>query len=423
MIWKVGMPNLGHTMERGRVQQWLKAPGDAVTKGECIALVESDKVSVEIEAPADGVLLRILVDAEADAVVGGTLALIGETRDAAAADRLVAELTGKPSDTPFGGTTTEATSERGASEEPAAPVVSASAPRRKATPLANRIARERSIDVSALRGSGPRGLIVKADVVRALEQTATAPKAAHPPSATAVPKRRGEPTTLSGMRARIAERMACIWREAPMVPLVATADVADALASPLTAARGLKINDLVLCACARALPRHGKLNAWLIDGKIERHSAVHLAFAVALDDGLVTPVIHDAGSRDPLALSSEARRLTLAARAGTLAPADFAGGTFTVSNLGGMGIDFFTPILNPPQVGILGVGQVRQEATLAAAGIIFRNVVSLCLVFDHRALDGADGARFLKDIRHLLGTPRELLAPAAVTREPEDSAI
>ena len=412
------MPNLGHTMARGRVQQWLKAPGEAVRKGDGIALVESDKVTVEIEAPADGWVLRVLTAVDEDVPVGGTLALIGRRDEATAAARMVERLGGDHIAPP-------PVLDDGKNAPAADVAVSAGRPsasarrRRLASPLAGRLARRHRIDLSAGAGSGPQGLILKADILRTLRARAdgsvSRPTAWSRPPADRVP--------LSGRRAAIAERMAGIWREAPMVTLVATADVSDLLASPRVAGTDLGINDFVLCACARALAGHGRLNAWLTDGQIEWHEAVHLAFAVALDDGLITPVIRNADRLSAEEIGLEVRRLSGAARSGRLPAGDLSAATFTVSNLGGMGIDVFTPILNPPQVGILGVGRVRQEATLTPEGVTFRRVLSLCLVFDHRALDGVDGARFLQDVQRLLATPRELLAASTAGARQREASL
>ena len=407
------MPNLGHTMARGRVQQWLKAPGEAVRKGDGIALVESDKVTVEIEAPADGWVLRVLTAVDEDVPVGGTLALIGRRDEATEAERMVERLAGGDvAPVADGGKTAPAAEIAVSAGRPSASVRW----RRRTSPLAGRLARRHRIDLSAVSGSGPQGLVLKADILRTLRARAdgsiSGPTARGPSPVDRAP--------LSGRRAVIAERMAGIWREAPMVTLVATADVSDLLASPLVTGADLGINDFVLCACARALAGHCRLNAWLTEGQIERHEAVHLAFAVALDDGLITPVIRDADRLCAEEMGLEVRRLSGAARGGRLLAGDMSAATFTVSNLGGMGIDVFTPILNPPQVGILGVGRVRQEATLTPEGVAFRRVLSLCLVFDHRALDGVDGARFLQDVQRLLAKPRELLAAStAGTRQTE----
>jgi pyruvate dehydrogenase E2 component (dihydrolipoamide acetyltransferase) len=194
-----------------------------------------------------------------------------------------------------------------------------------------------------------------------------------------------------------------------MVTLVRTVPVDAALRSGLAEARGLRINDLVLAAAASALKRHPALNAWLVDNALHHKNDVDLAFAVALDQGLVTPVIRRADSLSAEAVARCGRELTAKARAGRLSLAELADATFTVSNLGGLGVDLFTPIINPPQVAILGVGTMRQEPELTGSGIAFRRVVSLCLVFDHRALDGADGARFLATLAELLAHPADLL--------------
>lgn len=407
MIWKVGMPNLGHTMEVGLVQEWTKDIGAAVERGECLALVESDKVSVEVEAPAPGLLLDILVDAGESVPVGATLALIGKKDEAEEARAVARDLRDGEGDGP--------SRQASASAEPAqaerldrATAVKdrglvagrGGQRRRRASPLALRLAKRHDVDVEAVSGTGPKGLVVKADVTAA----AAEPRQARRPQR----EDRGM-MPRAGLRARIAERMAQSWREAPMVTLTRTLDVSAALGAPRSLAEGLRINDLILAATARALARHRRLNAWMTAAGPEQRSDVDLAFAVALDDGLITPVIAGADELDIGDLSRRARDLAKRARSGKLQTADVADASFTVSNLGGLGIDTFSPILNPPQVGILGVGRVRPEPTLSERGVEFRPSVALSLVFDHRALDGADGARFLETMAGLLAEPRTLL--------------
>lgn len=400
MIWKIGMPNLGHTMEEGSISQWLVEPGTDLSKGDVIALVESDKVSVEIETPADGRLLKILSEAGEGVPPGHVVALVGDPEDAAEAEAYgeakapAADSGDAPADpVPTGSETTERSTGRS---------------RRIATPLAKRHAKRLSLDVREIAGSGPKGVVVKNDVLKAAEKMEPRGEAATQPERPQV-HREGGARPLQGTRAAIARKMSRAWSEIPMVTLVATADV-SALAAKED---GVGLNATIMSAAARCLRRHPDLNAWLHDGRIDRRETIDMGFAVALEDGLVTPVIRRADQREPDNLASEVKRLAEAARSGELAPADMFDATFTVSNLGGYGVELFTPIINPPQVAILGIGCLRREPEPTGTGIVFRECLSLSLVFDHRALDGAAGARFLQDLRTTLAKPENLAVTAS----------
>ena len=419
MIWKVGMPNLGHTMEAGLVQEWTAAIGAKVERGECVALVESDKVTVEIEAPGPGVMLDIIVEAGRSVPVGATLALIGELEQRAEAEILARALRGEPDPAQPGANGDADAAPQRAAPEGVSPPDAGSMPgreraangafRRRSSPLALRLATRHNVDVDAIEGTGPKGLVVKADVLRRIDETARADEGAGADGAVS-----GAALPLSGMRARVAQTMSRAWAQAPMVTLTRTIDVGATLSAPRVAVNGLRINDLVLVASARALTRHQRLNAWLTEDGLERRADVDLAFAVALEDGLITPVLRGAHRLDAVALAERARGLAERARTKSLKRNDLADASFTVSNLGGLQVDTFTPILNPPQVAILGVGRVRSEPALTARGVEFRSVIALCLTVDHRALDGADGARFLATMADLFADPQTLLQQDAL---------
>jgi pyruvate dehydrogenase E2 component (dihydrolipoamide acetyltransferase) len=370
---KIGMPNLGHTMESGKVVEWLKPVGDVVMRGDLLAVVESDKVSMEVEAPVAGTMLAHLVDLQAEVPVGATIALLGEP-----------------------GETLEPTAPTSAAPTPPAPPAPAIAvttpsavasPRRVlASPLARSAAERLGVALADIAGTGPDGLVVRADVERAAAVGATAGDGS------------GRIVPLAGARKRIAERMSRAWREIPMVPLSREFDV-----TALAAARGARSwTALFACAVAATLMRHPRLNAWLRGDAIHERRIVDLAVAVALADDIAVPVLRDAAARSPDDLSRALDALIAAARAGTLTGQAQVDATFTLSNLGALGVDSFQPIIDPPQVAILGLGRVRAPGD--------RRVVSATLVFDHRALDGADGARFLSDLARVLETPTALLS-------------
>lgn len=395
MIWKVGMPNLGHTMEQGRVDQWLKRQGDAVARGEAIAVVESDKVNVDIESPADGVLLRILVQEDGEVGVGGTLALVGAAGEQAEADRMAETLDGAHA----GEDGSSPRSDPAAAQFAGDVAMPGRRERVRASPRARRRADELGVDLASLGGSGPDGLITIEDVERA---AGGVPAAA-----------RAEPLPVA--RRTLAERMSQSWREIPRVTLIREIPLEALETFRAQTPAAPPLNALLLQASARALRRHPCLNAWYTNAGIVRHEAVHLAMAVALEGTLIAPVLRDAGASTAGELGEELARLVAKARAGELAPQDVAGATFTVSNLGASGVDWFTPIINPPQVSILGVGRARYRVVVERGRMRPQKVLPLCLVIDHRVVDGADGAAFLETLEGMLAAPADLIGAAGVT--------
>lgn len=407
------MPNLGHTMETGNVSEWLKQPGDPVVRGDTVALVESDKVTVEIEAPADGVLLRVLTDAGQEVPPGSVLALVGDEADRKEADSFASGSNTGPEKrenrlNPPAQLKAKTELPSGSNSD------STNRPRRKATPLAKRLCAQLDLDPESIAGSGPKGVVVKEDVIRVSRSEPDVEISSQSPQTGKANRREGP---LQGMRGSIAKRMARAWREIPMVTLVATADISCLLASDAYNEANCGINAAILGAIARTLEDHPQLNAWLIDNAIERCKTIDIGFAVALEDGLITPVIRRANQRSISNIAEEVKRLATDARKGRLAPADLVDAGFTVSNLGAFGVEIFTPIVNPPQVAIIGVGVVHPVPAMTDTGIEFRQSVSLSLVFDHRALDGAIAARCLQDLKSLLADPQRLFAGNGETSE------
>jgi pyruvate dehydrogenase E2 component (dihydrolipoamide acetyltransferase) len=372
MAIKIGMPNLGHTMESGRVVAWLVPVGGTVARGDLLAVVESDKVSIEVEAPAAGTLIAQMVPLHAEIAVGAAIAYLGTPGETLPEAPTTAAAAAPPADPG---------SRAAPSPEVVAAPGAAASRRVLASPLARRIAAQRGIDLRGLSGTGPDGLVVRADVERAVPMPA-----------------RWRTVPLSPARRRIAERMTRAWREIPMVPLQRTVDV-----TALGAARGaLSWTAVIARAAALALVAHPRLNAVLIGDEIRESVDVDLSIAVALPDDLAVPVIRAAQTKRANAIAGELAALVAAARAGRLPGDAQADGSFTLSNLGAAGVDGFQPIVNPPQVAILGIGRVRPAGD--------RLETSLTLVFDHRALDGAAAARGLADIADLLASPDRILA-------------
>ena len=294
----------------------------------------------------------------------------------------------------------------------------------RVTPVALRLAQRHGVDAEALQGTGPGGRVTKEDVQRAIDDgTATpieAPSETPAPSTTVQPKEPAadaEVIPLAGIRRTTAERLGAIWSQAPHVTegievdftalQAARTENADAWRDAYGVAPTL--NDFVLKATAEALKSHPQLNAALIDNAIHQYSDINLGVAIDIESGLVVPVVRKVDTLGVIALANQVRELADRARNGKLGLDDFTGGTFTVTNLGGLGVDWFTPVLNPPQCAILGVGRVRQAAVVADRSIQFQDVATLVLTFDHRAIDGAPCARFLADLRARIEDPGQLL--------------
>ncbi|HXG52600.1 MAG TPA: dihydrolipoamide acetyltransferase family protein [candidate division Zixibacteria bacterium] len=380
------MPALGVAQEKGTLIRWLKAQGQTVTKGEPLMEIETDKATVEIEAPASGILASVTASPGDEVPVGSKIAAI------VAPGESVAE-TGSPPP-PRPPLKEEGRALSGPpSPEPAVPAGRAGA-KTLASPAARRIARERGIDLAEIRGSGPGGAVVARDLERW-------EKAAQPTA----PIRRAVP--LTPMRRIIAERMAQSKRTAPHFYLTMDVDMTEIVRQRTLARRagapgGPSINDYVLAACARALREFPALNASFTERGVEIFSCVNIGLAVALEDGLVVPVIRDADRLSLQDLSKQSRELAEKAQSKKLLPADCEGGTFTVSNLGMFGVDSFTAIINPPQCAILATGRVARRPVADGEAVVVRDVMTMSLSADHRAVDGATAAKFLGCVKRLL---------------------
>jgi pyruvate dehydrogenase E2 component (dihydrolipoamide acetyltransferase) len=403
MATRIDMPQLGLTMEAGTILQWLKAEGETVEKGQPVVLIQTDKVEYEVESPAAGTLLKIVAQPGAELPVGKVMGILGQPGED------VSALAGEPSHEP------RAASQDAPAPSPQPPTPGATAPVRapgervKISPVAKKLAQEHGIDIAFLTGTGPDGRIVREDVERAIAEKSREPRVESREPRMAIPAT----IPLSGIRKVVFDRMAQSWREVARVTMFVEADVSDlvrlrqAKAAEWERTFGVKpsYSDLVHLAAARALREEPRINCRLEGQAIQVRSEVHLAFAVDLGEGLAAVVIRDADRKSLGELARAGKDLAERARAGKLAPDDMADGTFTVTNLGGYGIDGFTPIVNPPQAGILGVGQIREKAVVIAGGIHVRSMLTLSLVFDHRLVDGAPAAKFLAKVKTLLEQP------------------
>jgi pyruvate dehydrogenase E2 component (dihydrolipoamide acetyltransferase) len=395
---EVILPRLGQGMESGTIVRWLKSEGEAVEKGEPLFELDTDKVTQEVEAEAAGVLLKIAVT-EGEVPVGETVAFIGAAGEdvpevAAAAPK--AEANAEPSG-PEPTLVVEAPQE--------AAVAATTNGRIKASPLARRIARERGIELSAVRGTGPDGRIVAEDVERAEAGGPAAPVATPAP----VPSGEVERVPLTNIRKTIARRLAEAW-QIPVFQLQASADMTrvDALVARLRERDPdvrVTVTDVLTKVCAQALMRHREVNAEFTEDAILLHPSANVGLAVAAPQGLVVPVIHGAERLSVPEIAAVRADLVGRARENKLRADDLEGGTFTISNLGMYAVESFTAVLNPPQAAIVAIGATEERAVPAGGEIVVRPMLTLTGTFDHRAVDGAPAAAFLHTLVESLEDP------------------
>ena len=444
-VTKVVMPKLSEAMETGKIIKWLKKEGDRIQGGDILAEIETDKADVEMEAFGAGVLRKVLVPAGEKAPVGTLIGVIAEP-----GDDIAAVLASAPAPAAAGVGAAGSASARNdtRSAPPAAPtpsaapapappprpgVVSTPAPaapavnapavgipaptaptavatgRVKASPLAKKIAAQAGVDLRLIRGTGPGGRIIRRDVdVAAVTVTAV------PAAAPTVPAVEYEDRPLSQIRATIAKRLPL--SKAPVPHFYVTSEVAMdrawELREELNALEGqpkVSVNDLVVRACALALLRHPGVNASFQGESIRVWHRAHIGIAVALDDGLITPVLRDCQAKSLAQIAVEARDLVERARVRKLRVTELSGATFSISNLGMYDVVEFSAIINPPEGAILAVGSVRRVPVVDDGGLGVGRRMALTLSCDHRAMDGAMGARFLQDVRRLLEEPLRLL--------------
>jgi len=444
MATTVVMEALSPTMEEGRLVEWKKQPGDAVAVGDVLAEVETDKAVMELVARAAGSLLQHAVAPGSTVPVGNPVAYIGQPGESVGAGAPMAAPAGSdtqatqpvprantPTSMPPAPPADAASEALGADVMPAAGVAPAPAPahdggRVKASPLARRMAAERGLDLGAMTGTGPEGRIVLRDVEGAkaggrapARAATTAPGTVRPaaaPPARPIAASPGESFTdvpLSQMRKTIAKRLAQSIGPVPTFYLTAEADMeraAEAREALNALGEGkVSFNDIILKATAAALRQHPACNAWWQDDRIRYWNDVHLSMAVAIEDGLITPVIRHADRKTLREIGAEARDLAERARARKLAPEEYTGGTFSVSNLGMFDIDEFTAIINPPEAGILAVGRIAEKVVAHAGQPAVRRQLRLTMSCDHRVIDGATGAAFLRTLVRMLENPLALV--------------
>ncbi len=445
MASRVVMPKLSDTMEEGRILRWLKEEGDPVETGQALAEVETDKATVEMEAYTNGVLRKRFAAPGDTVPVGRLIAVIGS------ADEDISGITAEAS--AQGGATAPSPPPAAAAPAPApAPTArAATAPSRptavappppspaaqpgaasprgqraapaetrrtyRASPLAARMAAEAGVDLTGIEGSGPAGRIIKRDIEAALARAAHEPErraaaAERAPVARVAMGREGAPEyediELSQMRRTIAKRL--VQSKAPVPHFYLTVDLVmdrawEAYRALREAKTGVTINDIIIKAVAVSLRRHPEMNASFAGDHVRRYNRVHVGVAVAIEDGLITPVVRDADMKSIEEISAESKELADRARARRLQPHEYTGATFSISNLGMMGIEEFAAVINPPEAGILAVGAVRQAPVVETGALAIGYRMKATLSIDHRVADGAMGARFLQTLRRLLENP------------------
>ena len=420
-VTKVVMPKLSEAMESGKVIKWLKKEGDRIQGGDIVAEVETDKADVEMEAFGAGVLRKILVPAGETAPIGTLIGVIAEP-----GDDIAALLASAPAGA--GAASAVAPASRPATVTPSAPPASVMRPaavtsapaaavagvvqgqggRVKASPLAKKIAAQTGVDLRLVQGSGPGGRIIRRDVEAAGSSAAPAAMPA------AVAGAEFEDIPLSPIRAAIARRMPL--SKAPVPHFYVTSEVAMdrawELREQLNALEGqpkISVNDLVIRACALALMTHPGVNASLQGDAIRVFHRAHIGIAVALEDGLITPVLRDCHAKPLARIAVESRDLAERARNRKLRVQELSGATFSISNLGMFDVTEFSAIINPPEGAILAVGSVRRVPVVDDTGLGVGRRMALTISCDHRVMDGAMGARFLQDVKRLLEEPLRLL--------------
>jgi len=442
---EIKLPQLGQSVEEASIVQWMKQEGDAVSQGDVLFSVQTDKAEIECESTASGVLRKILVQPDVEVPVLTVVALVGDADeplpelsqyggDAAASTSATAQA--EPASAPqpaqatapaaapaaAGGATAASPRARKKAQElgvdpsaiagsgPRGRVIeedviaqAASAPQAaRVTPTAQRVAELEGVDLATVQGTGPGGKIMKADVTRA----ASTPTPQVAPAAAAGPapdEGEGRRVPLTPMRRIIAERMAQSKFTAPHYYITLEVDMTAASAAR-KATQGFKasFNEIILYAVAKALRAHPQVNARWADDAIDELDRIHLGFAVSLPTGLIVPVIRDAQNLSLEGVHNTATALIAKARNGKLVPDDYTGSTFTISNLGAFGVDQFTAIINQPNSAILAIGRIKEKPVVIDGGIHIRPMMNMTLSSDHRVIDGAAAAQFMADLRKII---------------------
>ena len=441
------MPKMGDAMEEGTLLKWLKAAGDEVVEGDPIAEIETDKVTLEIEAQEDGFLTNVLIEEGTAVPIGTAIATIGtkdevgqapasapaaseaQAEEQAQATVPAQEAAPEPEAAPVAAQAEARTQEQEAPAQPASPqsqvVGRAPGERLRASPLVKRLAEEHGIDLSQVAGSGPGGRIVKNDIndfitgARPAPTPQPTPAAANgqvetpaQPAPAAAPSGKGTKVELSRIRRTTGKRMAESKQGIPHYYVTSSVDMAAAMEfrksiNATLEAAGVKVsvNDLIVKAAALALRDHPDVNTSFEGGELYQHDSIDINIAIALDGGLIAPFIPAADGKSLGAISTLAKDLGKRAREGGLTPEEYQGGTFTISNLGMFDVDEFIAVINPPQAAILAIGSVSEVPVVRDGKVQVGQVMKITLSADHRALDGAQVATFLQSVKGYLENP------------------
>ena len=434
----IDMPKLSDTMTVGTLVKWLKKEGDVVKAGDMLAEVETDKATMELESFFDGTLLKIFAPGGSQVAIGNALCAIGKPGETVAAPAPKAAPAAKaapaPASAPAAASAHKAKAPAAKTAPRAAAVVATPGERLRISPLAKKLAAELGLDPAGIAGSGPHGRIVRADVLAASSSGSApaaaapapqvsassdhsavrTPQSALPSTPTISPIQEEKLVPVSNMRATIARRLVeskvsiphfYLDIEVDAAPLLELRARVNATFEKDNSGVNLSVNDFILKAAAEALRAVPAMNTSWAGNAIQHHAGVHVSFAVAIEDGLITPVIRDTHTKDLAAISRETKDLAKRAKEKKLTPAEFTGGTFCVTNLGMMGVDRFCAIINPPNAGILAVGATVKKPVVSGDKLVIGQRMNLTLSGDHRVVDGATGAQFLAALKDLLEKP------------------
>jgi len=394
-MFKIAMPRLDPAMQSGKIVEWLKKEGEPVESDEPIVRIEGEKTTFEVNSPGSGVLRKLLFEPGTDVQVGQTIALVGAPDEPLAVELEVPE-------------TSQVTVTERETVVPAAPRIQ-EAP---ASPVARKMAREAGLDLSKIKGSGPGGRIVREDVQKAIEQMKTRPETIAISAQVARTVSIAKTIKLAGKRKATAERLSYGFHNSVPVTITmearmeAVIDQRKGLQN--RTAEDISVTAYVVKAAAKALEDHQMINSSLEGDDLRVYGDINVAVAINTPDGLVAPVIPQTNKKSVLEISRRIRELTERALQNKLTVSDLTGGTFTVTNLGGYGVELFAPVINPPQCAILGFGRTSEKPVIIEKQVRVGSVTTLSLVFDHRIVDGVPAAQFLQRVKELLEDPTKL---------------